>query len=58
MQKWLSRKLIVALGSILMIAGSAMHGDIGWTQAVWSIVPVVMTYLGVQGVIDHKAASK
>lgn len=56
MSKFLSRKLVVTLGSLLMIVGSAVSGQTDWAQATWQIVLLAGSYLGIQGAQDIAGA--
>jgi hypothetical protein len=58
MNKFLSRKLAVVIGGLLVTIGSALHGDITWTTAVQAIVGQVVAYLVAQGTTDAIEAAK
>ena len=54
MNKLLSRKLFVSLGSIVMIVSSALQGSLGWAEAIPSIAAVAIGYCVAQGWVDAK----
>jgi hypothetical protein len=58
MSKFLSRKLTVVVGGLLITLGSALHGDITWTTAVQAVVGQVIAYLVAQGTQDAITAAK
>jgi len=56
--KMKSRKLWVAIGTILTIAGGALQGTITTDAAISQIVPIVVAYLVAEGGVDIARALK
>ena len=54
--KFTSRKFLLTLGAVMVAVGSALSGEITWSQTVWATVTAVLGYVGIEGVRDIKAA--
>jgi len=44
MEKYLSRKLLVAVGGVLIIVGGVLVGNLDYVQAVDALVKVILAY--------------
>jgi hypothetical protein len=53
--KFTSRKFLLTLGAVLVAVGSALNGEITWSQTVWASVTAVLGYVGIEGARDIKA---
>lgn len=53
--KFTSRKFLLTVGATLVAVGSALGGEISWSQAIWATVTAVLGYVGIEGARDIKA---
>ena len=53
-----SRKFLSMVGAVLIACGSALAGQIEWSQAVWAVLLAVLGYMGVEGIADIKATKE
>ena len=52
MNKYASRKFLLALAAEIAIIAAALGGEITWSQAIIAIVTAALGYLGVEGAAD------
>jgi len=57
-EKYKSRKFQLAVSAVLIALGSAIGGQIEWSQAITAIVFAVLGYIGVEGIADIKATKE
>ena len=46
----------MTLGAVLVATGTALTGEVDWTQALIAIVVAVLGYIGVEGAADYARA--
>lgn len=54
-QKLGSRKFLLTAGAFIVCVTMAANGEITWAQAIYTLVPLVLGYLGIEGALDIKA---
>jgi len=52
LDKLKSRKFLALVGGVLIAIGTALTGEIAWSQSINAIIILVVGYLGVEGAID------
>ena len=58
MKKLLSRKLWIAVGSLVTVVSAAVSGQVPWPEALPTIGAIVVGYCIAQGWIDGKEVEK
>lgn len=58
MERFASRKFLMALGGALIVIGSAVSGSISPGEAVDKLVYIVIGYLAAEGGVDIAGALK
>ena len=58
MNRFTSRKFLMALGAVLAALGAALGNELTWTEAIMAITATVLAYMGVEGHLDSKAIQK